>query len=78
MTQKTRLLWDFRGPDAKPIAEHHAKHLDEFAKARQLSNTSCGIQERTPMLTSAYIVVETADAEAVINALRPHRRMEEE
>ena len=30
--QKIKLLWDFRGPNAKKIANHHLKHLKDFFK----------------------------------------------
>lgn len=73
MSTKTKLIWDFRGPEAKHIAEHHAKHLKEFAEARKLNNYLCGFQERTPMLALAYLTVEEQDAEPTKAALRPHR-----
>ena len=30
MNQKIKLIWDFKGEDAKKIAEHHQIHLKEF------------------------------------------------
>lgn len=73
MSTKTKLIWDFRGPEAKHIAEHHAKHLKEFAEARQLKNYACGFEERTSMLALAYLIVEEQDVEPTKSALRPHR-----
>ena len=31
MSRKIKLLWDFRGPDAKETAKHHTIHLKDFA-----------------------------------------------
>lgn len=73
MSVRTKLIWDFRGPDAKHIAEHHAKHLKEFAQARKLNNFSCSVEERTPMLASASLEVEENESQPVQAALRPHR-----
>lgn len=73
MAVKIKLIWDFRGPDAKHIAEHHAKHLKEFANARELENFSCSVAERTPMLVSAILEIEESDSQTVQAALRPHR-----
>lgn len=73
MSNKIKLIWDFRGPDAKPIAEHHAKHLKEFASAKKLQNILCGVEDKTPMHSLAYIVVNESDMAPVRDALRPHR-----
>lgn len=77
MSAKTKLIWDFRGPEAKHIAEHHAKHLKEFAEARNLNNYECGTQEHSGMFASAFIRVEEKDAAQTRDALRPHRQLEE-
>jgi len=37
MSRKIKLLWDFRGPDAKATAEHHTIHLKEFATLEKLA-----------------------------------------
>jgi len=36
MDRKIKLLWDFRGEDAKEIAKHHTIHLKEFATLEKL------------------------------------------
>ena len=33
MAARLKLIWDFRGPDAKHIAEHHAIHLREYVES---------------------------------------------
>lgn len=73
MSNKIKLIWDFRGPDAKPIADHHAKHLKEFAKAEKLTNILCGTEERTSMHAIAYMVVNETEMDPVRSALKPHR-----
>ena len=35
MANKIKLLWDFRGPDAKETAKHHTTHLKEYAILNQ-------------------------------------------
>ncbi len=73
MSKKIKLIWDFRGPDAKPIAEHHAKHLKEFATAKELHNIICGVEDKNPMHAIAYIVVNESEMGSVRDALKPHR-----
>lgn len=73
MPKKIKLIWDFRGPDAKPIAEHHAKHLNQFAKAEKLTAALCGTEEKSSMHSIAYIVVNKSEMEPVQAALKPHR-----
>ena len=36
MDRKIKLLWDFRGEDAKETAKHHTIHLKEFATLEKL------------------------------------------
>jgi hypothetical protein len=73
MSNKIKLIWDFRGPDAKPIAEHHAKHLKEFASSKKLQGILCGTEDRTPLHAIAYMVVSESEMGSVRDALRPHR-----
>jgi len=73
MPDKIKLIWDFRGPDAKPIAEHHAKHLKEFASAKKLRDNLCGVEAKTPMHAIAYLVVHESEMGPVRDALKPHR-----
>lgn len=68
-----KLLWDFRGPDAKEIAKHHTIHLKEFAAAEKLEYLEVGIKEMNPMLSSAFIAVKESDMKIFRDALQPHR-----
>ena len=73
MSRKIKLLWDFRGDDAKKTAEHHTIHLKEFATIENLTFSEIDIQEKNPMLFSAFIIVDEADMKIYRDALKPHR-----
>ncbi len=73
MSRKIKLLWDFRGPDAKATAEHHTIHLKEFAVLEQLKYHEIAIKEQNPMLFSAFITVDEKDMKIYRDALKPHR-----
>ncbi len=73
MSRKIKLLWDFRGPDAKETAKHHCIHLKEFATIENLSFHEIDIDEKSPMLFSAFIIVNENDMKTYRNALKPHR-----
>ena len=73
MSRKLKLLWDFRGPDAKETAKHHTIHLKEFADREQLNYHDIDVQEKNPMLCSAYIIVDEKDMKTYRDALQPHR-----
>jgi hypothetical protein len=73
MPNKIKLLWDFRGPDAKETAKHHTIHLKEFANIDNLNFHEIDIQEKNPMLVSAFIVVDEKDMKTYRDALKPQR-----
>lgn len=73
MERKIKLIWDFRGSDAAPIAAHHAKHLQEYAKAKHLDTWGIGHQSLTPQHSIAFLVVIEDQMIAVRDALKPHR-----
>lgn len=73
MSERIKLIWDFRGPDAKHIAEHHSEKLTDYAKAQKLNDVICDIQELTGMHAIAYMVVDKEEMEPVNSVLRPHR-----
>ena len=73
MANKIKLLQDFRGPDAKETAKHHTTHLKEFATIENLSFHEIDIQEKNPMLVSAFIVVDEKDMKIYRDALKPQR-----
>ena len=71
--ERVKLIWDFRGPNAQPIAEHHAIHLKEFASAEQLQHTVCDTKKITDMHFIAYLVVERKAMETLRERLKPNR-----
>ncbi len=73
MTERVKLIWDFRGPNAQPIAMHHAKHLAEFAEVEKLQNTLFGNEEITPMHHIAFLVVEKQLMNTLRETLKPTR-----
>ena len=73
MSRKIKLLWDFRGPDAAQTAKHHTIHLKEFAEMENLTFFEIDIEEKNPMLFSAFITVNEKDMKVYRDALKPHR-----
>lgn len=73
MSRKIKLLWDFRGPNAKETAKHHTIHLKEFATLENLTFHEIDIKENNPMLVSAFITVDEKDMKIYRDALKPQR-----
>ncbi len=73
MTERIKLIWDFRGPNAKHIAQHHAKHLNEFAETEKLQHSFTGIEELSPMHHIAFMVVEKKLMDSLRETLKPTR-----
>ncbi len=73
MSRKIKLLWDFRGPDAREIAKHHAVHLSDFIKKEKLSINISGHQDLSELHSIAYMVVEESRMIQIRDALLPHR-----
>ena len=73
MAQHVNLIWDFRGPDAKPMAEHHTIHLKEYIAREKLELIESGVKELTSMHSIAYLVITEKDMIQVRDALKPHR-----
>lgn len=73
MSRKIKLLWDFRGEDAKETAKHHTIHLKEFAELEKLSFHEINASEINPMLSAAFITINEEDLKIFKDALKPHR-----
>ena len=73
MADRIKLIWDFRGPNAAPIATHHAQHLAEFANSENLQDTISGQEEITPMHHIAFLVVEKELMNTLRESLKPSR-----
>lgn len=71
--RKLKLIWDFRGPDANKIAEHHEKHLKEYIIAQKLTISITGIETLSDMHTIAFMVVNEDQMKPIRDVLKPHR-----
>ena len=76
MPSLIRLVWDFHGTDSKETAEHHAKHLVQFAVKEKLSINVTGVIEISDVHFYAFLDVEQSEMIKVRDALRPHRGLE--
>ncbi len=70
---RIKLIWDFHGPDAEKIAQHHVIHLNEFAAHKQLNQSLTGVESIAEMHFIAFLVVDQDKMIAVRDALKPHR-----
>ncbi|MFD2550441.1 hypothetical protein ACFSQP_01305 [Bizionia sediminis] len=68
-----KLIWDFRGPDALKIAEHHEIHLKEYIQNHKLDLNITGYQAENDMHAIAYLVVPENEMKPIRDALKPHR-----
>jgi hypothetical protein len=73
MGKRIKLIWDFRGIDALPTAEHHVIHLNEFALKEKLEKTFAGIEAVNELYCIAYLLVQESDMLLVRDTLIPHR-----
>tara|TARA_Y100000815_G_C13131310_1_gene420672 strand:+ start:119 stop:370 length:252 start_codon:yes stop_codon:yes gene_type:complete len=74
MAKLIKLIWDFKGPEAAKIAEHHSKHLLDYANSENhLNKDLIGTEAINNMQSLAYIVVEEEQMREVRDRLKPHR-----
>lgn len=71
--KKIKLIWDFRGPDATKIAEHHEIHLKEYITLEKISLNITGFEVVNELHAIAFMVVTEDSMIAVRDALKPHR-----
>ena len=71
--RKLKLIWDFRGPDALKIAEHHEVHLKQFITNQHFKITITGFEALNNMHAVAFMVVDEIDLQPIRDALKPHR-----
>ncbi len=72
--ETTTFAWDFRGPRAHAIAEHHAAHVREFLDKHALDGCEVWVETPVPFQAAAFLRVPERHREAVARALRPPRR----
>lgn len=73
MQRRIKLIWDFRGPEAREIAAHHVVHLKEFAEKEKLPLYDAAAEPVSDLYCMASITVDEQDMITFRDALRPHR-----
>jgi hypothetical protein len=73
MSNQVKLIWDFRGPSAFKIAEHHAIHLKEYVVEEDIKNSRINIEQISTMHTLAFLVVDESLTNQLREKLKPHR-----
>lgn len=71
--RKLKLIWNFRGPDAFKIAEHHAIHLKEYIAIQQTYLDITGFEKISDLHAIAFMVVNETEMKPIRDALKPHR-----
>ncbi|TYA84268.1 hypothetical protein [Seonamhaeicola marinus] len=71
--RQLKLIWDFKGPDAFKIAEHHVIHLKEYINLEGLELNITGVERISDFHTIAFLVVPENEMPKVRDALKPHR-----
>lgn len=71
--RQLKLIWDFRGPDSKKIAEHHEIHLKDFIRINQTSAHKTGTETISEQHSIAFMVIDEADMKPIRDVLKPHR-----
>ncbi|WP_142783217.1 hypothetical protein [Changchengzhania lutea] len=71
--RQLKLIWDFRGPDANKIAQHHEIHLKEYIISEKLDITITGVENLSDIHTIAFLVVNEDMMKPIRNTLKPHR-----
>lgn len=71
--RKLKLIWDFKGPNAYKIAQHHEIHLKEYIQLEKLNVTITGVEMLNNIHSIAFLVVNEAQMKPIRDALKPHR-----
>lgn len=71
--EKIKLIWDMRSIDAKEVAEHHAKHLNEYIQSKNIENTTVDCTEIFPHYYVVFILTTKNYMIQLRDDLKPHR-----
>ena len=71
--RQIKMIWDFRGPASKKIAEHHEIHLIDYARTEKTEPIVTGCTIVSEMHAMAFIVVNESIMRETREALKPHR-----
>ena len=70
---RVKMIWDFRGPNAVQIAEHHKTHLQEFARLEAIEDCILGTESVSDMHHIVYMVVDEPLVSDLRQRLKPNR-----
>lgn len=74
MNRKIKLIWDFRGPEALRIAQHHEIHLKEFINKNKVHEFPLtGVETLNEMHSLAFWVIDESSIPTYRDILKPHR-----
>ncbi|QNJ96651.1 hypothetical protein [Constantimarinum furrinae] len=73
MSDRVKLIWDFRGPNAGPIASHHCIHLNEFAVSENIQDSIIDVEVVHDTHHIAYMVVNEDLVTDLRRRLKPNR-----
>lgn len=71
--KKVKMIWEFRGPNAYPTANHHEKHLKEFLESESIEDAFTGTEHLSPVYYQAFLVVPEKHMHDLRLRLKPHR-----
>lgn len=71
--RKLKLIWDFRGPNALKIAEHHEVHLKEYIRLEKIVLNITGSEAINDLHAIAFMVVTEDNMKPIRDRLKPHR-----
>ncbi len=73
MTERVKLLWDFKGPNALKTAEHHVIHLNEFIISEKIDNSFTKVSTLSSNHTVAEMIVPNRYMNDLRARLKPTR-----
>lgn len=71
--RQLKLIWDFRGPDALKIAQHHEIHLKDYINIQKTNLNITGTEQLSEVHCVAFMVVNETEMKPIRDALKPHR-----
>lgn len=73
MTERIKMLWDFKGPNALKTAEHHVIHLDEFIVSEKIEDSFTQVQTIADNHVVAEMIIPNKYMTDLRTRLKPTR-----
>jgi|JRYH01.1.fsa_nt_gb hypothetical protein len=73
MDRTIKLIWDFYGDDAQFFAEHHQKHLNEFAHKENLALKNTSTEKIGDHHFIACLLAKESQVFMIRDAVKPKR-----